>query len=419
MTLRMRRDSGIGFLVLALSCLVVGRVEGQRDERLWKEAHRLHQEAIVVDARVDVLSHIVDEGVDLGERAIGGQVDIPRMREGGIDAEFFTIRLGAQVASDRDVMRRTLEMIDALYQQIERHPESLELATSATDIRRLAKQDKIAVLLGLEDGEAIEQSLGVLRTFYRLGIRYMALPGHHIAVSHDGDSPTSDDEGLSEFERRVILEMNRLGMLVDVSGLPDKTFFDVLATTKAPVIASHSSARALTDIPQNMSDDMLRAIASNGGIVMVNFSASSVDQNRVDAIRMRDRIFQPALDELRHRYAGDPEGFQRAREILFAAFELPRTPLAKLIDHIDHMVKVAGIDHVGLASGFDGREALPEGLKDCSDLPRITYELLRRGYRDADIKKILGENFLRVMAQVEDVARQMRRSELAQFGGRS
>lgn len=396
---------------------MVGQAEGQRDERLWKEAQRLHQEAIVVDARVNVLSHIVDEGIDLGERVNGGQVDIPRMKEGGIDAQFFAIGFPSRAADNGEVMRRALEMVDALYQQIERHPESLELATSAADIRRVARQDKIAVLLGLEDGEVIQGSLGVLRTFYRLGIRYMALPLRGDAALSD-DGPVDDGEGLSEFERQVVLEMNRLGMLVDVSELPDKVFFEVLATTKAPVMASHSAARALTHIPQNLSDDMLRAIASSGGIVMVNFDASYIDQNRVDAIRMRDRIFQPALAELRTRYAGDPEGFERAREILFAAFELPKTPLAKLIDHIDHMVKVAGIDHVGLASGFDSREALPEGLKDCSDLPRITYELLRRGYRDADVKKILGENFLRVMTRVEDVAREMRRSELARRGGR-
>jgi membrane dipeptidase len=203
--------------------------------------------------------------------------------------------------------------------------------------------------------------------------------------------------------------MNRLGMLVDISHVSDKTFYDVLETTRAPVIASHSSARALTNIPRNMSDEMLRALARNGGVVMVNFGSWFVDQNYADAVAQRRERLGPQLDALRARYANDPLRLREETERLLREHPIPRPPLSRLIDHIDHIVKVAGIDHVGLGSDFDGVDSLPEGLDDCSKLPLITYELLKRGYSERDIKKILGENFLRVFARAEEVARQMQR----------
>ena len=389
-----------------------------RDERLWKEALRIHHSAIVIDTHSDVTSRILDHGFDMGARATDGHMDIPRMKEGGLDAEFFAIYVAAKYAKEGGAARRALDMMDVVYQQIERHPESLELATTAEDIRRISKQQKIAALMGIEGGHAIEDSLGALRMFYKLGGRYMTLT--HTNTNNWADS--SGDEprhhGLTDFGRAVVLEMNRLGMLVDISHVSDETFKVVLETTKAPVIASHSSARALTNIPRNMTDDMLRAVARNAGVVMVNFGSSFVDGSRAEAIKMRDEIFKPALDELKQRYANDPDGFEKARETLLSAFELPKTPLRKLIDHIDHIVQVAGVDYVGLGSDFDGVSDLPEGMEDCSQLPNITYELLKRGYREQDIRKILGENFLRVVGQAEEVARRLRQGELAPGGGR-
>jgi membrane dipeptidase len=388
----------------------------ERDERLWKEALRIHQSAIVIDTHSDVTSRILDEGFDMGQRANGGHMDIPRMKEGGLDAEFFAVYVAAKYAKQGGAARRALDMIDVVYQQVERFPNSLELATSAEDIRRISGKQKIAALMGIEGGHAIEDSLGALRVFHKLGVRYMTLTHTNTNNWADSSGDEARHHGLTDFGRQVVLEMNRLGMLVDISHVSDETFNAVLETTKAPVIASHSSARALTNIPRNLSDDMLRALARNAGVVMVNFGASFLSGSRADAIKLRDEIFKPALDELKQKYANDPEGLQKARQTLLSAFELPKTPLSKLIDHIDHIVQVAGIDYVGLGSDFDGVSELPEGLEDCSKLPNITYELLKRGYREQDIRKILGENFLRVMSHAEEVARRLRQGELAQGG---
>ncbi len=389
-----------------------------RDERMWQEALRIHRNAIVIDTHSDVTSRILDQGFDMGDRASDGHMDIPRMKEGGLDAEFFAIYVADTYAKEGGAARRALNMIDGVYQQLERHAGSLQLATSAEEIRRISKSEKIAALMGVEGGHAIEDSLAVLRTFYRLGVRYMTLTHTNTNNWADSSGDESRHGGLSELGRSVVQEMNRLGMLVDVSHVSDETFYDVLETTKAPVIASHSSCRALTNISRNMSDDMLRALARNGGVIMINFGAFFVDQNRMDATRMRDEIFKPALEELKQRYANDPVGLQNARNTLLSAFELPSTPLSKLVDHIEHVIKVVGIDHVGLGSDFDGVSSLPEGMEDCSKLPNVTYELLRRGYQEAEIKKVLGENFLRVMTQAEETARQLRQSDLAQGGVR-
>ncbi|GBC77624.1 hypothetical protein HRbin08_01103 [bacterium HR08] len=379
------------------------------EEKLWAEALRLHREAIVVDTHSDVTSRMLDEGFDIGRRASDGHMDIPRMKEGGIDAQFFAIYVAARYAREGGAARRALDMIDVVYQALERYPNDLELALSSEDIRRIARAGKIAVLMGIEGGHAIEDSLGALRMFYRLGVRYMTLTHTNTNNWADSSGDQPRHNGLTEFGRQVVREMNRLGMLVDISHVSDKTFYDVLETTRAPVIASHSSARALTNIPRNMSDDMLRALARNGGVVMVNFGSWFVDQNYAEAEAQRRERLRPQLDALRARYANDPTRLRQETERLFREHPLPRPPLSRLIDHIDHIVKVAGIDHVGLGSDFDGVDSLPEGLDDCSKLPRITYELLKRGYSERDIKKILGENFLRVFARAEEVARQMQR----------
>jgi membrane dipeptidase len=301
-------------------------------------------------------------------------------------------------------------MIDSVYRAVERHPNDLMLATSAADIRRAKKQGKIACLMGIEGGHAIENSLPTLREFYRLGVRYMTLTWNNANDWADSNREKKHN-GLTEFGKDVVREMNRLGMLVDVSHVGDKTMSDVLDISQAPIIASHSSARALSNVPRNIPDDLLKRIAQNGGVVQVNFYSVFVDAATVaPQSAERDRRLRAQQEALNQKYKDDPERLAEESDKLEAANPLPPLPLAKLIDHIDHIVKVAGIDHVGIGADFDGANDMPEGATDVSLLPNITYELLKRGYTEADIRKILGENLLRVFAAAESVARRQSRN---------
>jgi membrane dipeptidase len=297
-------------------------------------------------------------------------------------------------------------MIDSVYRAVERHPRDLMIGTSVADIRRAKRLGKVAALMGIEGGHAIEDSLPTLREFYRLGVRYMTLTWNNTNNWADAGRGEKKHNGLSEFGKEVVREMNRLGMLIDVSHVSDKTMSDALDVSKAPVIASHSSARALSDVPRNIPDDLLKRIAKNGGVVHVNFYTMFVDVNTVraqsDARDARLKAQQDAIDE---KYKNDPERRSDESFKLEAAHPLPPLPISKLIDHIDHIVKVAGIDHVGIGADFDGATDMPQGAEDVSMLPNITYELLKRGYSERDIRKILGENFLRAFAEAERVAR--------------
>jgi membrane dipeptidase len=338
------------------------------------------------------------------------QTDIPRMKEGGLDADFFAIYVAASYARNGGAARRALDMIDGVYEQVRRHPESLEMAFAAHDIRRIHKAGKIAALMGIEGGHAIEDSLSALRQFYRLGVRYMTLThsntNNWADSSGDVNNPkVKHHNGLTDFGREVVREMNRLGMMVDISHVADKTFWDAIEMSQAPVIASHSSARALTDVPRNMTDDMLKAVAKKGGVVMVNFGKSFVNTRYVKP----SPETQAKIDEISNQYSGDQATMrEKLRELRGPE---PHVPLEMLIDHFVHIAKVAGIDHVGIGSDFDGVGGrLPEGMENISKLPAITYELLKRGYSDAEVKKVLGENFLRTMAEVERVARKLQAS---------
>ncbi len=382
------------------------------DVKLRERAMKLHREAIVIDTHNDITSPMTDEGFDLGARDTSGktQTDIPRMKEGGLDAEFFAIYVAAKYAKEGGAARRALDMIDGVYEQARRHPESLEMAFTSDDVRRIHKSGKIAALMGIEGGHAIEDSLSALRMFYRLGVRYMTLThtntNNWADSSGDVNNPNvKHHNGLSDFGREVVREMNRLGMMVDISHVSDKTFWDAIETSRAPVIASHSSARALTDVPRNMTDDMLRAVAKKGGVVMVNFGKSFVNTKYVKP----SPEIQAKMDEIRNQYSGDQATMRaKLRELQGPP---PRVTLDMLIDHFVHIAKVAGVDHVGIGSDFDGVGGqLPEGMEDVSKLPAITYELLKRGYSEADVKKVLGENFLRVMAEVEGVAKSLQAS---------
>jgi len=404
----------VSFLsILLAGCSLFTTEDTQtEDAKLRERAMKLHHEAIVVDTHNDITSPMIDEGFDLGPRDTSGktQTDIPRMKAGGLDAEFFAIYVAAKYAKEGGAARRAMEMIDGVYEQARRHPESLEMAFTADDIRRIHKAGKIAALMGIEGGHAIEDSLSALRQFYRLGVRYMTLT--HTNTNNWADSSgdvnnqnVKHHNGLTDFGKEVVREMNRLGMMVDISHVADKTFWDAIETSQAPVIASHSSSRALTDVPRNMTDDMLKAVAKKGGVVMVNFGKGFVN---IKAVKPSPEM-QAKMDEIRNQYSGDQATMRdKLRELQGPS---PRVTLDMLIDHFVHIARIAGVDHVGIGSDFDGVGGqLPEGMEDVSKLPAITYELLKRGYSDADVKKVLGENLLRTMAEVERVAKRLQAS---------
>ena len=382
-----------------------------RDEALWQRALAIHRRAIVVDTHNDITTPMTNDDYDLGgDPPYPYRTSIDRMKKGGLSAIFFSLYVKPWYVQHGGAARRTLDMIDSVYRAAERHPNDLMIATSATDIRRAKAQNKIACLLGIEGGHAIENSLPTLREFYRLGVRYMTLTWNNTNDWADARGDKTHN-GLTDFGKEVVREMNRVGMLVDISHVSDKTMSDALDVSKAPVIASHSSARALSNVARNIPDDLLKRIAKNGGVVQVNFYSLFVDQKTVapqsDERNARLKAQQEALTA---KYANDPERLSEESDKLEGANPLPPLPISKLIDHIDHIVKVAGIDHVGLGPDFDGANDFPEGARDESMLPNITYELLKRGYSEQDIDKILGGNFLRVFAQAEMVAHKMSRT---------
>jgi membrane dipeptidase len=378
-----------------------------RDEKLWKRALEIHKKAIVVDTHNDITTPMTNDDYDLGgPPPIPYRTSIESMKKGGLTAEFFSLYVKPHYATKGGAARRTLDMIDAVYRAVERHPNDLMLATTAADIRRAKKQGKIAALMGIEGGHAIENSLAALREFHRLGVRYITLTWNNTNDWADAGRGEKKHNGLTDFGKEVVREMNRLGMLVDVSHVADKTMSDALDVSKAPIIASHSSARALSNVPRNIPDDLLKRIAQNGGVVQVNFYSVFVDTDTVSPQSAeRDKRLKAQQDVLNVKYKDDPERLAEEGDKLEAANPLPPLSIAKLIDHIDHIVKVAGIDHVGIGADFDGANDMPEGARDVSMLPNITYELLKRGYSEKDIRKILGENLLRVFAEAERVAR--------------
>ena len=383
-----------------------------RDERLWRRALAIHRRAIVIDTHNDVTTPMTNDDFDLGGTPpVPYRTNIARMKQGGLTAEFFSLYVRPWYVEHGGSTRRTLDMIDAVYRAVERHPRDLMLATSVADIRRAKRLNKIAALMGIEGGHAIEDSLPTLREFYRLGVRYMTLTWNNTNNWADAGRGEKKHGGLSEFGVEVVREMNRLGMLVDVSHVSDETMSDALDVSKAPIIASHSSARAVSNVSRNIPDDLLKRIAKNGGVVCVNFYSFFVDEKTVgpqsDARDKRLKAQQDAIDE---KYKNDPERRAEESDKLEQANPLPPLPISKLIDHFDHIVKVAGIDHVGIGADFDGANDMPEGAKDVSMLPNITYELLKRGYNETDIRKVLGGNVLRAFAEAERVSRGMSKS---------
>jgi membrane dipeptidase len=383
-----------------------------RDERLWRRALQIHRRAIVIDTHNDVTTPMANDDFDLsGAPPVPYRTNIERMKQGGLTAEFFSLYVKPWYVEHGGSARRTLDMIDSVYRAVERHPNDLMIATSVADIRRAKRQGKVAALMGIEGGHAIEDSLPTLREFYRLGVRYMTLTWNNTNNWADAGRGEKKHNGLSDFGREVVREMNRLGMMVDVSHVSDETMSDALDVSKAPIIASHSSARALSDVSRNIPDDLLKRIAKNGGVVQVNFYSVFVDAKTVaPQSAERDKRLKAQQDAIDEKYKNDPERRAEESDKLEAANPLPPLPISKLIDHIDHIVKVAGIDHVGIGADFDGANDMPEGAQDVSMLPNITYELLKRGYSERDIRKVLGENLLRAFAEAERVARNSSKS---------
>jgi len=370
-------------------------------------AGELHRDAIVIDGHSDTTPWFEDPEWHFEERHAEGHEDLPRMREGGLDAQFWSIYLGPTEGRGRAI-REAIERIDAVHELVRRHPDALELATSAADVRRIAAAGRIACLMGVEGGHIIEGSLPALRTFYRLGVRYLTLTHsfHTTWADSSGidETPPPEHHGLTDFGEEVVAELNRLGMMVDVSHVSDETFFDALRVTRAPVLASHSSLRAIADHPRNLSDDMLRALARNGGVVMINFYSGYVDAQLVAPIRSLFGGLAPRFAELRERFADDPVGRRRGYRDLLRGLEVPRTDLSVVLDHFDHALRVAGADHVGIGADWDGVASMPRGLEDVSRLPALTQGLLARGHPPEVVRKVLGENLLRLMAEVEEVA---------------
>ncbi len=384
---------------------------GLAGDSILEKARKLHFSSILVDTHDDTAQLLLDPKFDLGERHTSGSIDIPRMREGGLSAIFFSIWIPSKVTGPTAV-QKALEQIDAVREQVRTHPKDLVLATTAEQIRQARKEGKIAALMGVEGGHMINSDLDVLRKYAGLGVRYMTLT--HSGNDEWADSSTDKvvHNGLTALGKDVVREMNRLGVMVDISHVSDKTFYDALEVSKAPPLASHSSCRAICDAPRNMTDQMMKDLAAKGGVVQINYHVGFLSQEFRSAEKADPKINEAIALEVNKR-CGDTnegcmliEGDRITREYV-AKGVLPRVDYTKIIEHIDHAVKVAGIDHVGLGSDFDGAN-MPYGMEDATMLPKITEALLKKGYSAGDVKKILGENTLRLMADVERVSRELK-----------
>jgi membrane dipeptidase len=418
----MNRSSMIRLLGLAVSCVVLAfSAKAQSADpagaAVSAQARAIHESAIIVDTHADTPQRFLDEGFDIGSTDPKdiGHLSLDKARRGNLGAEFFSIWVDPETNQGHFV-QHTFDLIDSVYEQAARHPNRMMMAFSVADIERAHREHKLAALMGIEGGHSIENDIHLLRDYYRLGVRYMTLSWSNTNEWADSSGDINDTKvqhhnGLTDFGKQVVLEMNRLGMIIDISHVADKTFWDTIATTKAPVIASHSSARALVNHPRNMTDDMLRAVAKNGGVVQVNFYSAFVDEDYRKAMEAQDKDQAAAVQQylVERKAEGKTVTYTDKDRIEREwAAKIPRPPFKSLIDHIDHVAKVAGVDHVGLGSDFDGVSgATPQGMDSAADLPKITQALLDRGYSAEDIKKILGGNLLRVLRQVESVRHEM------------
>ena len=399
----MSRSSVLPALLAAL--WLAGAPAGAQPDPLLARAQRLLQEVPVIDGHNDLPDALRakangDPGaLDLMQRQPGLMTDIPRLREGGVGGQFWSVYVPVE-RTGADAVSATLDQIDIVYRLVARYPATFELARTADDIERIERSGRIASLIGVEGGHCINSSLGVLRMFYRLGARYMTLTHSSNTPWADSSTDTPEHNGLTPFGEDVVREMNRLGMLVDLSHVAPATMEAALRVTRAPVIFSHSSARALVDHPRDVPDNVLAELRQNGGVVMVTFVPGFVSRDVHDYTERESARQKQLADAL-----GAPAAVQRAMTDWHRGNPEPRATLAQVADHIDHIKAVAGIDHIGFGSDFDGITSVVSGLEDVSTFPQLVRELLRRGYRDDEIRQIAGRNILRVMRRVEEVAR--------------
>jgi len=422
---QMRKLAAISLVLLAAVAVAQNPASKSKSSHRSTSMHShvmspkaVHESAIVIDTHADTPGRFVDDNFDPATDAGTAHWDFAKAHAGNLGAEFFSVWVDPDKYKGH-YTRRALDMIDAVHETARKHPEQMVMATSVKEIEaaRTGPHKRIAALIGIEGGHAIEGDIRVLRDFYRLGARYMTLTwanSNELAQSSGdvkmGENGKPKDPGLTDLGRDVVREMNRLGMMVDISHVSDRSFYHALVVSRAPVIASHSSARAITNVPRNMTDDMLVALARNGGVAQVNFNCGFIS----DEYNARAKAYEDAHPAETKRAmelwmapkTAEPEAeLARLRSLREAA--VPRPPFSALIDHFDHMIKVAGVDHVGIGSDFDGVECLPQEIDGVQDLPKITAALMQRGYTAQDMHKILGGNLLRVFGEVERVAKQM------------
>jgi membrane dipeptidase len=399
------------FSILSNNCRMTEKPEtsipANQQNQKQDDPLAIHARAIAIDMHADTAQRLVDEGVDLAERLPDGHFDSVRAREGGLDAQFFSIWVEPELfgGGGPSAMKRADDQIAAVRALAEHHPEIWQLATTASDIRRIVAEGKLAALTGLEGGYAIDEKIENVQRYYNLGVRYMS-PAWSVSTSWAGSS--GDDvgrtRGLNDFGRAVIREMNRLGMMADVSHVSDQTFWDIVNTSTKPVVATHSGCRAIANVPRNLTDEMIQAIAKSGGVVNVIFYPEHLEPGWSEKKKKVDGEIASLVQRASEEEKGDAAHKKLARDGVRReeyAKRLPPVTVARLVDHIDHIVKLVGIDYVGIGTDFDGVQSTLSDLADVSQLPNLTRELLRRGYSESDVDKILGGNMLRVMEAVQ------------------
>jgi membrane dipeptidase len=399
----------VRMLVVSVCLLgAVGLLAFTPADSISGQARRLHFSSIVLDTHDDTTQRFSSSDFDLGKRNATGSIDIPRMREGGMNAIFFSIWIDGRILGPQAI-QKALDQIDAVHENVRKYSKDLAFARTADEVRRAHARGKIAVLIGVEGGHMLGNDIRMVRIYSDLGVRYMTLSHFYNDEWADSSTDKPAHNGLTDYGKQIVTEMNRQGMLVDISHVSDKTFYDALAISKAPLIASHSSCRALCNHPRNMTDDMIKALAAKGGVIQINYEKSFLDQAYKDAGDKTGGVVA-AIDRFKKECGDDDAcmlrkmGEQEKQDT--ADGKLPHVSWTEIVDHIDHAVKLVGADHVGLGSDFDGAN-MPDGMEDATHLPQITDALLKKGYSEADIRKILGENTLRVLAAAEQVSREM------------
>jgi membrane dipeptidase len=405
----MRRRRGfLSFCSFLLLCSLWG-ASANADE-IAERARKLHFSSIVLDTHDDTTQRFFSKNYDLAKRNADGSIDIPRMKEGGMNAIFFSIWIDGRIMGP-PATQKALDQIDAVHENVRRNSTDMTFCRTADDVRRAHAQGKIAALIGVEGGHMIGNDIRMVRIFGDLGVRYMTLSHFYNDEWADSSTDKPAHNGLTDYGKEIVREMNRQGIMVDISHVSDKTFYDSLEVSKAPLIASHSSCRALCNHVRDMSDDMIKALAAKGGVIQINYEMSFIDQAYKDASDKLSGGVVAMIDQLKKECNDDEacmgKKMTEMQQKAVAEGRLPHVSWERIIDHIDHAVKLVGADHVGLGSDFDGA-SMPEGMEDASKLPKITEALMRKGYSDDDIRKILGGNLLRVMEQNEKVSRELR-----------